>query len=524
VPRRPGAGPAARWTLLVIWAAVVLIQVSQHVMWRDEVRALTRALSAPTWASFFTTVRGDHPLIWYVLLRAAHDIVPRPEILPAVAFAVAAAAASLLAARAPFSAATLALVLSGNAFLFEYSVMARNYGIGMLAMLAFAALYRRHRDRGLVLGIVLFLLCNTNVQSAFLAGALLLFWFLDVANEEGWRWSPKYRVVAVNGACATLGALTCFLAVYPPVNDSTMLTMEPIVTSPIGLARALLSPGRDLEALVALPLQFLGGQGSPSRYRILHGLLSLLLYGSTLVFVRRPAALGAAIAGIAGSALLLRVLGLSAYRHAGETMVFVLTLLWITLDGGPARQIVQWSGASLRRAGWTCLTVLLVLQSLFGLKNAYEAIAGPPRSSSRDLAQRLSERPDLSGAIIMADPDYLIEPLPYYLSNPLFQPRARRFDAYVVFTHQERRDIALDDLVAEGCSIGAEQQRPVLVLLAASPERLIAEARINEAYEWTLRAGPEQMRRFNASSVLLWRLRRSTDDENYDVYRLTCKG
>jgi hypothetical protein len=69
----------------------------------------------------------------------------------------------------------VALVALSNFAVWEYSVMARNYGITMLVLFAFAAGYERWRHRGWVVGLWLLLLANTNVHSVLLAGALGLF-------------------------------------------------------------------------------------------------------------------------------------------------------------------------------------------------------------------------------------------------------------------------------------------------------------------------------------------------------------
>ena len=121
------------------WLAVVLALLAQHAMWRDEVRALSLAMSGTDLASMLQALHGEpHPALWYVMLRAAHSVVGRPEVLPVVALLVAIAAALLLLLKSPFPWQVICLILLGHFFLFEYSVMARNYGISMLLLFAVA--------------------------------------------------------------------------------------------------------------------------------------------------------------------------------------------------------------------------------------------------------------------------------------------------------------------------------------------------------------------------------------------------
>ncbi len=148
--------------LFAAWAAIVLCAAWNHAVWRDEVRALSLTLSGKSVFLMLKGLRGEgHPAIWYLLLRGVHAVFPRPQVLKIAAVPVAAAAALSFLLRSPFSWPMKALVLAGNSFLFEYSVVARNYGISMLAMFLFAACYRRHRERGILLGFLLAVLANT---------------------------------------------------------------------------------------------------------------------------------------------------------------------------------------------------------------------------------------------------------------------------------------------------------------------------------------------------------------------------
>ena len=46
-----------------------------------------------------------------------------------------------------------------------------------------------------------------------------------------------------------------------------------------------------------------------------------------------------------------------------------------------------------------------------------------PSSSSQALGRLISATPRLSNAILMSEPDFLMEALPYYVPNPVYMPR-----------------------------------------------------------------------------------------------------
>src|SRR3984957_2264738 len=96
--------------------------------------------------------------------------------------------------------------------------MAPNYGIAMLILFALAVAYPKCRGRGVALGALMFLLANCTVLATILAGAFLLFWFIEILEETGPRWSPAMANFALNAGIATAGAALCFATAYPPFN------------------------------------------------------------------------------------------------------------------------------------------------------------------------------------------------------------------------------------------------------------------------------------------------------------------
>src|SRR3984885_7086596 len=138
-----------RFLLFGLWLPAARALAWRPVMWRDEVRALSTATQGENWIAMLRGLHGEgHPALWYLLLRAAHEITGRPEVLPLLALMVAVAAAWLIVWRSPFPRLLIGLILASHFFVYEFSVMARNYGIAMLILFAVAVAYPKCRGRG----------------------------------------------------------------------------------------------------------------------------------------------------------------------------------------------------------------------------------------------------------------------------------------------------------------------------------------------------------------------------------------
>jgi len=159
------------------WLACVTLVAVRHEMWRDEVRALSVATVPGSPAQVLAAWgREGHPFIWYALLRLAYAVFHTPLVLPVLSLAAAAGAVWLWLRYAPFPPELRVLFVAGTLPLYEYSVVARNYGIGMLALFAICVAYDRRFERPLVHGLLLALLANTSAHAAIMLALSTVRW------------------------------------------------------------------------------------------------------------------------------------------------------------------------------------------------------------------------------------------------------------------------------------------------------------------------------------------------------------
>lgn len=460
-PVFPAAGRRSRAIVFALWLATAAFLAAHHVMWRDEVRAYTLALSGDSVADMLGAVHGEgHPALWYLLIRGFHAVAPYPQAMPAAAFLVGAAAAAIFAFRAPFRWPVLALVLFGRFALYEYTVMARNYGITMLVLFAIAALYTRHRDKGWPLGLLLILLCNTNAPSVLLAAALLLFWAVDLLRTQPLGWTAPWRAWGLAAGMSLVGVAACFAEIYPPFNDAAAASLP---TSPglwlLAVAKMLPLAGEKFnEWLPIAPFAM--------RRHLRIVLLPILVFGALLRWLRAPAAL------IAGGAALLSLLAMftflypGMYRHQALLFPFFAVLAWLIAEGHGGRPLPAGRRTlAAIRVGNALILLLLGLQLLQSAELVGRAARGMPESRSYELAQLL-RRPALRRAIVIGDPDYNLEPLPYYIDNPTYFLRERRFGRYVLFSRHAKRVIRLGDVLDTAKALHRATGRPVVIAMS----------------------------------------------------------
>jgi hypothetical protein len=503
---------AVRAGLFAAWLVIVLALAATHVFWRDEVRAFSFALQGDTIVEMLRRLHGEgHPALWYLMLRGAHAVVPVREVLPAVAFFVAAAAMALLVWRSPLRLGMIALVLFGAFGLYEYAAVARNYGISMLVLFALAHFYPRYRDRGIVVGALLALLCNTNVPSAMLAASFLLFWLVELIGEEGLRWTRKHWLFLLNAALAALGALLCFLTVFPTMHDAAPIQYPGGIPFKAAAA-AILFPAYSFWGLSA--------PGIPPTY-VAGALLGAIVVGSLFGLVRRPGAFLSSLAALTAFELLFQLIYPGFYRHQALLIVYLVAMYWLVAEGRGGRwpELIAAMPrlAALERAGRIVFLLLLAMQVLNSVDVVAGLAKGTPYSRSRDLAELL-EREHLGDAILIGDPDMYLEPMPYYTRNPIYLMREQRFGPYVHFTRHVRLSLTPDDYLADARALRARTGRPVVVVLQHKLDPRRPHYSKSNVRIWWFSADSEQVRRFQAATRKLASFGPAITDETYDVY------
>lgn len=487
-----------------VWLALALFAATHHAMWRDEIRALSFAERGQNLADMIGQIRGfGHPALWHVILRGALTIHPDPIILPIVAFVIGAAAAAVLAFKAPFRPLMLALALFGAFSTYEYVAVSRNYGISILILFAIAWAWPRYRNRPGAIGVLLFLLCNTNVHSVVLAAAFLLYWFIELVrqtpDENRLSWSSF--LVAVGLVLA--GTAICVWQVYPPVDTAAML--PPNRSGPLGFLISLVeNVGPYFHELIPADMRSL----IPVVV-----LLPILLVLSIRSLRASPGAMMASAAALVGLELVFQTIYPGYYRHQALFIAFLLTMTWIVEDG---RAPEARERPSLGRMAFMTLLALQVYSSVLVFTGIARNI---PESRSRDLAGLLA-RPALRDAIVLGDPDTMLEPLPYYVSNPIYFVREHRFGRTPIFSDAARSPMSIKSILSAGRGLHERTHRPVVIVLA---ERLEANSPVavrDRGYYGPLRIDPNEVREFLASTVRIARFAPAVTDESYDVYVL----
>lgn len=500
------------------WFVIVLATIWHHEFWRDEVVPLSIAIASRSlWEIPDLLKNVGHPVVWYVLLRIGHQALGSSLALPTVSLLVAGAAVMIFLFRSPFSLGLKLLFVFSVLPLYEYSVMARNYGISMLLMFGFAAIYPHRRRHPFVVAVLLALLANTNVHSLLIAGILTLLWLWDDAVVD--RRVLTARQLGLLGFAAGLILTSALFGLKTALPDERTVATSALQATNLGdflrpFAALLRRPWETMEALIPFP--------NPWPWRF----LQILLMGGLLLglAVRTRLAL-ALLAAFLALGFLFKFAYPGVLRHQGILLVFTLVLYWLNAEAGPSIRGSFPARFHSLPARFNSLALLVVFPlvlfwndclAFYKIQEDFKMLC----SSSKPLGEWLNSHPEYRDSIILGEPDYLLESLPYYAAQRIYIPRESRFGNWVRFTTDSRPILSLGELLDAAQGLKEKEHQTVFVTMGFPASVFEQKRSVAYSYNKVLTWTPSQWQRFRQSTKRVAEFWSSKGDENFDLYEI----
>lgn len=210
--------------LLLLLGFMILgaIGLAHHEMWRDESEAWLIAKDSSSISALLENLKyTGHPPLWYFCLHIISKFVQHPWVMQLFHLLISVTFVYIFILYSPFTKLQKTLFCFGYYALYEYTLISRNYGLGIVFIFAFCALFPSRYQNYLPLAIILSLLCQANAYGLIISFLLLLTLILDALvnsdnnkNLYSKRWSITASLI-IYGVSLT----TAVLQILPP-NDA----------------------------------------------------------------------------------------------------------------------------------------------------------------------------------------------------------------------------------------------------------------------------------------------------------------
>ena len=279
------------------------------------------------------------------------------------------------------------------------------------------------------------------------------FWLWDTFYTERRPFlSREACKVYVAMAIVMAGSASALYTVWPTENmiiasDTARYSVAQIREA---LVTAIVMPATQFNEL--FPIWF------PIKLRI-----AALLWAVIALFVRPPIFL-IAYAALLISSVFFSIVYSGSYRHQGMLVVFLVSLYWIVLDEkGSGPRYKQSKVFQVWLYGG--LAILLASVVVSGARHVYRDWTYQ-KSASKAFAQEfLKTHEEYEHAILIGEPDYLLEAVPYYANNRIYILREKRFGDTVRFVRSAQLNLSLGELLCAAWRIRKEEGKPILIVI-----------------------------------------------------------
>jgi hypothetical protein len=335
--------------MLIAYAALISLMSLRHEPWKDETQTWRMAIDSQGLVDLWRNSRYEgHPLLFHLLLQTVGHVSRSWWAAATLHVLIACIAVWIVLRYAPFSRLQKVLVVFGYFPAYEYAVVVRPYGLGMLLAFAACVAWTATRRRRGWTALWLVLLANTSVMGTLLAMTLVLAFAVEWAWPDDVAARPARRQLVTGGAialAATVIVLWVAVVQMKPAADAAYKGETPVVSAMSRWDIASI-PTVELRALIPLVRDEDGPKWNawllrPDSTRALAANLALSLVALAIGVViasRRRTALLFFVVGTTGYILFFAFFIPGSAHHHGFLFLVWVIAAWLAWSGPPSER------------------------------------------------------------------------------------------------------------------------------------------------------------------------------------------
>jgi hypothetical protein len=469
---------------------VALFGMWHHEMWRDEHQAWLVARDASSVPGVFQNMRYEgNPALWHLFLFLITRVTHNPVFMQAFHLLIATGFIFVFNRYAPLKIVYKILFTFGYFPLYEYAIISRSYGLGVLLLFIVCALYKNRTAHYLLIAIILALLSNVTVYSALISIGLAGVLFLDYIFYQT---KEKKRTLQLIGGLAIVAAavIFSFYQIIPDKDNSFPAAYASKVFEAPRWGYILSKVLSSYFYIPAIQQNFWNTNGYLTDPTSINGLtysqwldqnpaylwgyfylpiLSLLI--GLIVFLRKPMIL------LLYSGVTLALLSVYYYtalvhsRYCGHLLITLVICYWLA-EYYPDRNYKNVILSFFSRLGKRISKAFLFLVLLFNLIGAVVAYTMDYQykfSSGKDAADYLLKN-KLNDLPIIGITDFVQSPIATYLDKKIYYPQINDFGSFAVWSKKRTDQLTFPDLINAIDSLMSGGRSKLLVVKDSAPQ------------------------------------------------------
>ncbi len=439
-----------------------VIGILYHEPWRDELQAYLLGRECHSIGDLLNNIKYEgHPPLWHFLLFIQSHIIDSLFVMQLIHTFIACTIIYILNKYCTLDY-RLKLLASFSYFLFyEYNLVVRSYGLGILLFFIAIALYTKKISTVktqntkpvyyLILGLVLIMLCNTSVMGIVMTVSIMALVVTDY--YMAYREKALTKLMMVNGAILSLCCMAAILTGYyfiksEPDNSYPVTYNEGFQFGAVKFAVSKIFTNYFPMLPTANHLYWnqhilINDEMGTGFYL---GAITWLLFG--LYFLKNSRVALFYFSGTIATLLFIYLTNMRPYRYSGHLFVYLLSA-YILVDYYKKEKqvftfhIPNWIN---RVAGMAFIASLLVNLSAGAI--AYYKDLKYPFSNFTKAGEYLIKT-NLQRYPIVGSSDFIVSPLTYYTHKPIHLAESQRDQRFMIWDGARRNRIDFNDIISE---------------------------------------------------------------------------
>lgn len=445
------------------------VGMGNHEMWRDEHQAWLVARDAGSFSELYQNMRYEgNPMLWHSFLWILTQFTWDPVAMQIFHWLIAGSFIYVLHKFSPLSRTINVLLTFNYFFFYEYAVISRGYGLGLLLALLACAFFRSAGRKPLLMGGLLFFLANTSIYGALMASAIFGILFIEKFFGKQKQVEASAGSVFTIGICWITGFILCVWQVMPEADNSFPVAYA---SGAFDTSRWWTCAWKIFTAWFSMPdmsrLEFWNtsffipdDQASFALFPV------LIITAFSMMFLKVRSVFLVFVLGMIGMTALFYYTLLLHGRYLGHFLVLLVICLWLLsyFKEENARSMFSGWGEKIRKF---LLPAALGVSAVGGVM-AFMKDMNVPFSGSVEAVQFLNEK-GLSEMKIVGATDFVVSCIPSELGNRnTYYPERGEWGTFVIWDKKREATVDFNKVVAAAAA-EIKKSDSVLVILTAPP-------------------------------------------------------
>ena len=426
-------------SILIIYSVLVITGLTNHEFWRDELQAWF--LVKNEIGDIFYALRYEgHPYLWHFILWTTQQFYDSIVTLKIWNFIFSFGTVYLILRYAPFNKLFKYLIVFNYFFIYEYSVISRNYMISLfIIFLLIINLNRENGKNQIANGLLIFLGLQTNFHAIIVITCIIIY-YASKEFENGNKLFKNLRLFSnVSGSMKIyvsfylVGMIIAYLSLKPPIDagyaTETTLTFD--ILKLLSLNSSLLNAFAPLGSMETWDISTI----HLSDWTYL--LFFLILFFITFQLISNLRIFIAFILSIVFFYTFSYMKFFGYFRHHGFMMISFLVLYWILKGASNKNNFIIKD--SIARVSYVVMIFTFFLSCISGFYCLYRDIK-EPFSNAKNVAQYLHQD-RFADYLIIGIPDFQMTSVSGYLGKELFHLETNQFASHVIWNRDRLSEL-----------------------------------------------------------------------------------